>query len=45
MSPPHGESNHDDDVGEEENDAEGIVIEEDGRNDGKYNNSKQINVL
>ena len=35
-------NNYDDDGGDEENDAEGIVIEVDGRNDGKNN---QINVL
>ena len=42
MSLLHEENNHDDDGGGEENDAEGIVIEVDGRNDGNY---YQINVL
>ena len=36
MSLLHEENNHDDDGGGEENEAEGIGIEEDGRNAGKY---------
>ena len=43
MSAPDEENNnYDDDGGDEENDAEGIVIEVDGRNDG---NCYQMNVL
>ena len=36
MSLLHEENNHHDDGGGEENDAEGIVFEEGGRNAGKY---------
>ena len=42
MSLPHKENNNDNDGGGEENDAEGIAIEDDGRNEGNY---YQINVF